>query len=210
MQSSYQYHFGGQAAAARNADSPNKSPQKSASISSAASQSQSGSSSMFVAKVDWGSSNGASGAAAANNHVPFGFGGSAVPFGGAGATNAAAKPSFGGPSAIGAAAASSGLGLSSQSSSRASAAASFGGPSATSSGSAVAAQPSFGGGGPIAAAAESRTGSAAGSLGGFGFSTSDWGSQQAAQHNTNCSSVKEYAYNEDRNQRFRPQMEDSK
>ena len=48
---------------------------------------------MFVAKVDWGSGNGggasSGGAAASNrNHVPFGFGGSAVPFGGAGATNA--------------------------------------------------------------------------------------------------------------------------
>ena len=128
MQSSYQYHFGGQAAAARNADSPSKSPQKSASINSAASQSQGGQSSMFVPKVDWGGANASGGAAAAsgaakqsNQHVPFGFGGGGASFGGGGAsfggpsaTNGAAKPSFGGPSAIGAAAASSGLGLSSQ------------------------------------------------------------------------------------------------
>ena len=32
----------------------------------------------------------------------------------------------------------------------------------------------------------------------------------SGQHNTNCSSVKEYAYEEDKNMRFRPQMEDSK
>ena len=63
-----------------------------------------------------------------------------------------------------------------------------------------------------AAAADQRTGSsagrpmfggaaAAGSMGGFGMSASEWagGPQTAAQHNTNCSSVKEYAYNEDRN-----------
>ena len=55
-------------------------------------------------------------------------------------------------------------------------------------------------------------GAAAGAMGGFGMSASEWagGPQTAAQHNTNCTSVKEYAYNEDRNQRFRPQMEDSK
>ena len=43
---------------------------------------------------------------------------------------------------------------------------------------------------------------AAGAMGGaFGMSASEWagGPQTAAQHNTNCSSVKEYAYNEDRN-----------
>ena len=43
---------------------------------------------------------------------------------------------------------------------------------------------------------------AAGAMGGaFGMSASEWagGPQTTAQHNTNCSSVKEYAYNEDRN-----------
>ena len=34
--------------------------------------------------------------------------------------------------------------------------------------------------------------------------------QESGEHVTTSTSVKEYAYQEDRNQRFRPQMEDSK
>ena len=64
MQSSYQYHFGGQAAAARGAhDSPSKtgSPAK-----AQAAQGAAAASSMFVPKVDWGSaSNPPTGGAAA-------------------------------------------------------------------------------------------------------------------------------------------------
>jgi len=33
---------------------------------------------------------------------------------------------------------------------------------------------------------------------------------ETGEHNINASSVREYAYEEDRNLRFRPQMEDSK
>jgi len=32
----------------------------------------------------------------------------------------------------------------------------------------------------------------------------------SGEHNMNASSVREYAYDEDKNMRFRPQMEDSK
>ena len=37
-----------------------------------------------------------------------------------------------------------------------------------------------------------------------------FGSMEAGEHNPQASSVREYAYEEDKNQRFRPQMEDSK
>ena len=57
---------------------------------------------------------------------------------------------------------------------------------------------------------DQRTGSAASSLGGFGFSASNWTPQDSSKHCNTCTSVQEYAYAEDRNQRFRPQMEDSK
>ena len=36
------------------------------------------------------------------------------------------------------------------------------------------------------------------------------GVSETGEHNINASSVREYAYEEDRNLRFRPQMEDSK
>ena len=110
MQSSYQYHYGGQAAAARGA---NESPNKNASAKAQGAQPAASTSSMFTAKVDWGSSNGNSGAAAAEpQRAPYGFGGGSVGFGGVGATNASpvkSKPSFGGP-ATGAAAAFGGSG----------------------------------------------------------------------------------------------------
>ena len=202
MQSSYQYHFGGQAAAAKSAfqqDSPNKSPGV-----KAAAASTSASSSMFTPKVDWGT--GPQGAAASNrstnNPVAYGFGGSSVSFGGMGAINSGNPAvsssssqrgaSFGGPTS--AAAASSSV-LSSQGSSRAGAAASFGGPSASGFGAPSA---SFGGG------------SASGIASGLGFSTSNWSAVPTGEHVTTSTSVKEYSYQEDRNIRFRPQMEDSK
>ena len=43
----------------------------------------------------------------------------------------------------------------------------------------------------------------------MGLSQSSFASDVGDYH-TNCSSVKEYAYSEDKNYRFRPQMEDSK
>ena len=62
MYSSYQYHYGGQAAAAKGAsDSPNKSPGKQPTAAASSNQS-----SMFVPKVDWGSASGGGGAAALN------------------------------------------------------------------------------------------------------------------------------------------------
>jgi len=144
---------------------------------------------MFVPKVDWGTGGAAatSNSSANRNQVPFGFGGSAVPFGGSGATSNAQRPAFGGVSSgmTGAAQATAmptGLTLSSQGSSRA--AASFGGPSASFGGSSA----SFGG------ASEQRGQSAASSLGGLGFSTSSWNATPVGEHNINCTSVREYAY----------------
>ena len=50
-----------------------------------------------------------------------------------------------------------------------------------------------------------------GAGGGFGgFSATSWSAQTSGEHNTTCTSVKEYAYEEEKNLRFRPQMEDSK
>ena len=67
----------------------------------------------------------------------------------------------------------------------------------------------FGGPAAGASAAASASRDSASGLG-FGFSATSWQAQETAEHVTNCTSVKEYAYFEDRNQRFRPQMEDSK
>ena len=52
-------------------------------------------------------------------------------------------------------------------------------------------------------------------MGNFGFGSSIFGDtgtivQDTGKHFTNCTSVKEYAYEEDKNYRYRPQMEDSK
>ena len=61
-----------------------------------------------------------------------------------------------------------------------------------------------------------RQGSAASAVGfsgfsGAGASSASWYTQQeSTEHCTTCTSVKEYCYAEDKNLRFRPQMEDSK
>ena len=45
---------------------------------------------------------------------------------------------------------------------------------------------------------------------GFGFNTQQSFIAEAGTHEPNASSCKEYAYAEHKNQRYRPQMEDSK
>ncbi len=109
MQSSYQFHYGGQAAAAKGAAAATSSPTKSPGLKATGAAAPQSSSSMFVAKVDWGAGNapatgGASGQAANSNAkaVPFGFGGPSggASFGGGGASfggPGAAASSFGGP-----------------------------------------------------------------------------------------------------------------
>lgn len=61
------------------------------------------------------------------------------------------------------------------------------------------------------ASGKSNLGSGMAGLGGFGATATQakmFG--DAGEYSNTCTSVKEYAYAENRNQRFRPQMEDSK
>ena len=55
----------------------------------------------------------------------------------------------------------------------------------------------------------SNLGVGLGGLGGFGQTNGSM-KGDAGEYTNNCTSVREYAYAENRNQRFRPQMEDSK
>jgi hypothetical protein len=72
------------------------------------------------------------------------------------------------------------------------------------------ANPVFGGGGLWGSAQSGATGGAASGGGaGGGFSISSV-VEDVGVHEKNGSSVKEYAYTEDKNFRFRPAMEDSK
>ena len=111
-----------------------------------------------------------------------GFGGGGVGFGGGGT-------SFGGPSAAsGARNDNNNLGPA------------FGGFNSGMGASA------FGG---STASRQNVTGTTFGRDTNMGLSQSSFASD-VGDHQTNCSSVKEYAYSEDKNYRYRPQMEDSK